>query len=57
VFALELFAVGLLLLVSFLIFSFVIEADRASAPGPRPVAAPPRPVTVMDDAPPLERAA
>ena len=56
-FALELFAVALLLLVSYLIFSFVIEADRASAPGPRPVAAPPRPIPVADDAPHLERAA
>ena len=56
-FALEYFAAALLLLVSYLIFSYVIEADRASAPGPRPVAAPPRPVAVVDDAPHLERAA
>jgi hypothetical protein len=57
VFALELFAVALLLLVSYLVFSFVIEADLASSPGPRPVAAPSHAVAVADDAPPLERAA
>lgn len=56
-FALELFAAALLLLVSYLVFSFVIEADRASGPGPRPVAAAPRPMTVAEDAAHLERAA